>query len=72
MIDSYLCTSRQVGLEINIGKTVQIRLNMNDQICNDNLVVNGQPIAIVDNFKYLGSYIGSINKDIEVRIGLTW
>ena len=47
-------------------------LKMNDHICNDNLVVNGQPIAIVDDFKYLGSYIGSTNKDIEAKIGLTW
>ena len=30
---------------------------MNDQIDNDNLVVNGQPITIVDDFKYLGSYM---------------
>ena len=37
-----------------------------------NFVVKGQPIAIVDDFKYLGSYIGSTNKDIEARIGLTW
>ena len=46
-------------------------LNVNDYICNDNLVVNGQPIAIVNDFKYLGSYIGSTNIDIEAKICLT-
>ena len=61
----------QVGLEINIDKTVQMRLNVNDQIANDSLVVNEHPIAIVDNFKYLGFYMSSTNKDIETRIGLT-
>jgi len=44
--------------------------NLNDQISNDNVVVNGQSIAIVDEFKYLGSYIRSTNKDTEARIGL--
>lgn len=45
----------QVGLEINTDKTVQMRFNVNDQICNDNFIVNGQPIVIADNFTYLGS-----------------
>ena len=47
-------------------------LNMNDQIRNYNLIVNMQPIVIVDDFRYLDSYIGSNNKDIEAKIGLTW
>ena len=47
-------------------------INVNNKIRNERLVVNGQPIAIVDDFKYLGSYIGSTNKDIEARIGLIW
>ena len=61
-----------VGLEINIDKIVQMRLNVNDKISNDNLVVIGQPITIVDDFKYLGFYIDLTNKDIEARIGFTW
>ena len=46
-------------------------LNANNQIRNDNLVVNGQS-PLLNNFKYVGSYVGSTNKDIEARIGLTW
>ena len=49
-----------------------MQLNVNDQIGNDNLIVNGQPIAIADHFKYLGSYLCLTNKDTEARIGLIW
>ena len=47
-------------------------LNVNDQISNDNLIVNGQPIAIADDFKYLGYCIDLTKKDIKAKIGLTW
>ena len=56
---------------MNIDKIVQMRKNVSDQICNNNLF-NEQPMAIADDFKYLGFNIDSTNKDIEVRIGLTW
>ena len=36
------------------------------------LHIDGQPIAIVENFKYLGSYIGDTDKDIRNRIALAW
>ena len=36
------------------------------------LVIDGEEIAIVDDFKYLGSYVGSTEHDINVRIGLAW
>ena len=38
----------------------------------DHLVINDQPINIVDDFKYLGSYVGSTEHDVQVRIGLAW
>lgn len=31
-----------------------------------------QEVAIVNDFKYLGAYVGSTNKDVKVRIGLAW
>jgi len=52
-LDALKHNASQLGLEINIDETVQMRLNVSDQIGNDNLV--GHPIAIVANFKYLGS-----------------
>ena len=39
-----------ITLDINIDKTVQMHLNVNDQISSDNVIVNGQPIIIVDDF----------------------
>jgi len=34
--------------------------------------LNGEELAKVDDFKYLGSYVGSTESDITARIGLTW
>ena len=39
---------------------------------NDPLVIKGQQINIVDDFKYLGSYEGSTEHDVKVRIGFAW
>ena len=39
---------------------------------NGPLVIKGQPLNKVDDFKYLGSYIGSTERDVKVRIGLAW
>ena len=36
------------------------------------LVVDGQEIVVVDDFKYLGSYVGSTEKDVNTRIALAW
>ena len=38
----------------------------------DHLVINDQPINIVDDFKYLGSYVGSTEYDAQDLIGLAW
>ena len=39
---------------------------------NDTLVIKDQSIDIVDGFKSLGSYVGSTERDVKVRIGLAW
>jgi hypothetical protein len=36
------------------------------------LSVNGKEIMIVDDFKYLGSYIMSVKKEVKNRIALAW
>ena len=38
----------------------------------DHLVINNQPINIFDDFKYIGSFVGSMEHDLQVRIGLAW
>jgi hypothetical protein len=34
--------------------------------------IEGQPIAIVEEFKYLDSYMASTDKDVNSRIALAW
>ena len=38
----------------------------------DHLVIKDQPVNIVDDFKYLVSYVGFTEHDVQVRIGLAW
>jgi hypothetical protein len=72
-LDALRNSARATGLEINIAKTEQMRLNVPaNQQPPPNLTIDGQEIAIVDDFKYLGSYVGSSEKDINIRIGLAW
>ena len=72
-LDSLKHHASTVGLEINIPKTEQMRLNLPDTSPSPPpLHIDGQPIRIVDEFNYLGSYMGSTDKDINNRIGLAW
>ncbi len=34
--------------------------------------LNGNLLKVVEDFKYLGSYIASTERDIEIRIGKAW
>ena len=50
--------AKKVGLEINVQKAEQMRLNQSSNLSpTDPLAIKGQPINIVDDFKYLGSYV---------------
>ena len=65
--------STRYGLLINIGKTKYMSYNIARPINSDeSLFVNGTPLEEVDDFKYLGSYIASTSRDINVRKGLAW
>ena len=39
---------------------------------NDPLVIKSNEVNIVDDFKYLGSYVGSTEHDVKVRVELAW
>ena len=72
-LDALELEAGKVGLEINVQKTEQMRLNQSSILSqNDPLVIKGQQINIVDDFKYLGSYVGSTEHDVKVRIGFAW
>ncbi len=51
-----------------------MRLNQPKQqtVPPPHLSIDGQQIAVVDDFKYLGAYKASIQKDVLFRIGQTW
>ena len=50
-----------------------MRLNKPSNLLNvDHLVIKEQLINKVDHLKYLGSYVGSMEHDLQVRTGLAW
>ena len=63
-------TADDIGLKINADKTEYMSLNTNSNFIMKSR--NGHTIKKVENFKYLGSYIGSTEKDIEIRIAKAW
>ena len=53
---------------INVQKSEQMRLNQSSTLSfTDLLAIEGQPINIVDDFKYLVSYVGSTQRDVKFR-----
>ncbi len=73
-LDALRCSASKVGLEINIGKTEQMCLVPSSAASQPqtNLTIDGQQIKVVDEFKYLGAYMSSTEKDVKCRIGLAW
>ena len=74
-LDALRNSAATVGLEINVLKTEQMRLNqplISSSPPPPPLLIDDQPIKIVDEFKYLGSYMGSTDKDVHNRIALAW
>ena len=57
-------TADDIGLEINFDKTGYMRLNPNSDNVNMKSK-NGNIIRQVENFKYLGSFIGSTEKILK-------
>ena len=72
-LDAHKVNAGKVGLEINVKKTEQMRLNQpNNTAPIVNLGINGEDIATVKDFKYLGAHMESTEKDVQARIGLAW
>ena len=71
-LDAFKNSAATVGLRLNTKKTEQIQLNVHQGTTFTKLVSENQEIAVVDDFKYLGSYVGSTEKDVNARIALAW
>ncbi|CAF1401311.1 unnamed protein product [Didymodactylos carnosus] len=61
----------KAGREINVGKTKRMELNTSNA-AQGTLTLNGEPIELVADFKYLGSIMASSKKDIKHRKSLAW
>ena len=76
--NSRLCQSisdiaAHYGLLINIEKTKYMFYNIPRPVnSNERVFINGEALEEVSDFKYLGSYISSTSRDINVRKGLAW
>ena len=68
-LDNLCATAHQVGLEINAGKTKVVTYNLPE---NTIIELEGNPLEKVDDFQYLGSYVGSTEKDLKHRKGKAW
>ena len=66
--------SSYIGLKINTDKTEYITLNQNQHgiQCITLKSREGHNIKRVEDFKYLGSYIGSTERDVNIRIAKAW
>ena len=49
-----------------------MQLNQVIDTVNTKLVIDGHEIVVVDDFKYPGSHVESIEKDINNIIALAW
>jgi hypothetical protein len=55
-----------------VKKTEQIRLNQPIDSQQNPITVEGAEIAIIEDFKYLGSRVANTEADVKMRIGLAW
>ena len=61
--------AEKVGLHVNAKKTELMAFGHQDPII---LAQSGQRIKVVKNFKYLGGWMESTEKDINIRKALAW
>ena len=69
LLHSLETSASQVGLYCNEGKTEFISSTGNLLPLTS---LNGINIKLVNDFKYLGSYINSSENDFKIRKGLAW
>ena len=61
--------AEQIGLHTNEAKTEFMSYNQPE---GDFITLNGSKLKQVDDFLYLGSWVNSCDKDINVRIAKSW
>ena len=61
-----------VGLYLNETKTEYINHSQNNNTISEIKTLNNRVLKQVDDYKYLGSYVSSSEKDFNVRKGMAW
>jgi len=63
-------SAQSVGLVMNAGKTKFMQYNIEDQV--NIKTKDGSELERVEDFKYLGSWVDSSEKDVKTRKALAW
>ncbi|ESN99430.1 hypothetical protein HELRODRAFT_162978 [Helobdella robusta] len=72
-LNLFSSSAANIGLKINVQKTVQMILNPPENFDNKtSLKHSGKNIEKIEDFKYLGFSEGTTEKDLDSRIALTW
>ena len=71
LLNSLESAANCVGLYLNESKTEYLTLNESDPTNSIN-TISGIALKRVEDYKYLGSYISSSEKDFKVRKALAW
>ena len=71
-LNSFSKEAKEVGILINADKTKRLCLNQPEGQSIDPMRHEDNIIEVVEDFKYLGSYVVSTENDIQARVGLTW
>ena len=62
--------AKEIGLNINNANTEYMTLNLDNKDKIKSL--SGNEINKANDFKYLGSYISTTEKDLDIRLAKSW
>ena len=71
LLNSLESAANCVGLYLDESKTEYLTINENEPL-NSVKTVSGFTLKKVDDYKYLGSFISSSDKDLKIRKALAW
>lgn len=72
LVDRMVCEAGRVGLMVNVTKTVLMALGHLPADASPSVEIYGKSIEHVADFRFLGSWIKSSEKDFNVRRALAW
>ena len=70
LLTSVESSAAQIGLVMNAKKTKVMAYNQDDEV--KIITRDGSQLEVVQDFKYLGSWVDSTENDIKIRKGEAW